>query len=113
MEFRLATGVALVTHELRRRSQVVRPGKGRRPLMIRTNELPEGQAQIQFALAVAEAKLQPRPGAEKQPLAVTLRAEPAGQLNLSGAQVLVTLALTLCMVSVFTWAFVRHWLFAP
>ena len=82
--------------------------------MISASELREGQAQMQFALAVAEtAKTEARPSAKEPQQAVAVRVEAARQLNLSGAQVLVTLALSLCMVSVFTWAFVRHWLFAP
>lgn len=82
--------------------------------MIRANGLREGQAQMQFALAAVETvKREARPAAKEPPQAVAVRVEAARQLNLSGAQVLVMLALSLCMVSVFTWAFVRHWLFAP
>ena len=82
--------------------------------MMSANELQESQAQIQLALAAAETvKTEARPAAKELPQAVAVRVEGARQLNLSGAQVLITLALSLCMVSVFTWAFVRHWLFAP
>jgi hypothetical protein len=34
------------------------------------------------------------------------------EINISGIQVLVTLAVTLCLAGPLVWAFVRHWLFA-
>jgi hypothetical protein len=82
--------------------------------MVHVDELQKGEARIQLTPVVEKyATLAPKKRREDPAQAIVLPAVASQQLNLSGFQVLVTLALSLCMVSLFTWAFVRHWLFAP
>jgi hypothetical protein len=82
--------------------------------MIHANEIRKGNAQIEFSIAALE-------GPRLVPIRKNLNSEPATDqqpstafaVHISGIQLIVAMALGICSVFLLTWAFVRHWLFAP
>ena len=81
--------------------------------MIRTDELRKSEGQIQVSLAALEgSRLGPKARAINEDLTGAKRAAAPYVLNLTGSQLLVGLMFGLCLVSLFTWGFVRHVLFA-
>jgi hypothetical protein len=81
--------------------------------VLRANELRKGKGQIEFSVAVLEgAKLWPSRSTVNPKTVTIQRPGPPYELNLSGAQVVVGLALGFCSVVLLTWGLIRHWLFA-
>jgi hypothetical protein len=81
--------------------------------VLRANELRKGKGQIEFSVAVLEgAKVRPRRSTVNPKTVTTQRPGAPYELNLSGVQVVVGLALGFCSVVLLTWGLIRHWLFA-
>lgn len=78
-------------------------------IMIRTDEIREGNGQIQLRLALLEtAQLPPK---SQVRAAVAPRPFPPYELNLSGSQLLIGCISALCAVGLLLWVFMKLWLF--
>jgi hypothetical protein len=76
--------------------------------MIRVNEFRSGQRQLEFSLSTLEGK-RPAPGAQARRPRVVAAERPSipFEINLSGTQLLVGLALSSGCVALFVWAFLK------
>jgi hypothetical protein len=82
--------------------------------MIQPSQIRKGQDQLQFALAVlGRPKLgYKEPSAAYRPLPARTAVAREG-ITLSGERLLLGLAVTISLASLFMFEFIRHWLFAP
>jgi hypothetical protein len=82
--------------------------------MIQPSQIRKNQDQLQFALAVLG-----RPKLEYKKTPAAYRPAPVRsavareEITLSGERLLLGLAVTVSVSSLFIWEFIRHWLFAP
>jgi hypothetical protein len=69
--------------------------------------------QLEFALAVlGRPKLEYKDRAPLRPVLAS-RAVARDEITLSGGRLLLGLAVSVSLASLFIWEFIRHWLFAP
>jgi len=82
--------------------------------MMQVNEVQSGKSQIQYALAALDAShLKRKTRSVPKAAAIAQTAARPGEINLSGPQFLAGVMFALSFMTLFAWAFVRYWLFAP
>jgi len=82
--------------------------------MIHADQIRGGEGQIRFSLAALEStRLQPKARAMNAARAIAQPAVRPNEINLSGPQVFAGVMFALSFMTLFAWAFVRYWLFAP
>jgi hypothetical protein len=82
--------------------------------MIQPSLSRKSQDELQFALAVLGRPKREygKPPTPRGPVLVS-RAVARDEISLSGGRLLLGLAVTIALASLFIWEFIRHWLFAP